>query len=173
MIIATYTRLVILRIIPSSLSVLNYSVKSYNKSTTSIESTNQLIKTLNNRSDYERAFHLFDNLVKQNNINIISLLTILDTCIRSGQIERGRQIELLINQSLKWKDHIRLQTSLMNMYMKCQMIDQGIKYSNQLSKTNKFILAERIFERIRQLPDCDVIVYNAMLVSIILSLIFY
>jgi hypothetical protein len=134
MIIATYTRLVILRIIPSSLSVLNYSVKSYNKSTTSIESTNQLIKTLNNRSDYERAFHLFDNLVKQNNINIISLLTILDTCIRSGQIERGRQIELLINQSLKWKDHIRLQTSLMNMYMKCQMIDQGMKYSNKLSK---------------------------------------
>jgi pentatricopeptide repeat protein len=94
-------------------------------SATSPESTNQLIKTLNNRGDYERAFHLFDLLVKQNNVSIISLLTILDTCTRSGQIERAHQIELFINQSKKWKDHIRLQTALINMYMKSQMIDQG------------------------------------------------
>lgn len=104
----------------NSSSILRYSTKS-----NSPEATNQLIKTLNNRGDYERAFQLFDTLIKQNNVSIKSLLTILDTCSRSGQIERGRQIELLINQSIKWKNHIRLQTSLINMYMKCQMIEQG------------------------------------------------
>ncbi len=114
-------RSVILRIFFSnSLSRFNYSIK-----TTSPEPTNQLIKTLNNRGDYQRAFQLFDTLVKQNNVSIISLLTILDTCTRSSQIERARQIEIFINQSIKWKDHIRLQTSLINMYMKFQMIDQG------------------------------------------------
>ncbi|CAF4273324.1 unnamed protein product, partial [Adineta steineri] len=128
MIIHRSTRPVILRIFSNSLFALNYSIKTNNQSKlpwTSTESTNQLLKTLNNRGDYERAFRLFDNLIKQNNINIKALLTIIDTCIRSNQIERGRQIELLVNQSTKWKNHIRLQTSLINMYMKYQMIDQG------------------------------------------------
>ncbi|CAF1354871.1 unnamed protein product [Adineta steineri] len=150
MIIYRSTRPVILRIFSNSLFALNYSIKTNNQSKlpwTSIESTNQLLKTLNNRGDYERAFRLFDNLIKQNNINIKTLLTIIDTCIRSNKIERGRQIELLINQSTKWKNHIRLQTSLINMYMKYQMIDQ----------------AEKIFENIHQLPECDIIVYNTML----------
>jgi len=164
------SRSVILRTFSNSLSLLNYSIKmKSSSSSTSPESTNQLIKTLNNCGDYERAFQLFDILIKQNNVSIISLLTILDTCTRSGQIERARQIEIFINQSNKWKDHIRLQTSLINMYMKCQMIDQGKKYENKFFfENNGFILAERIFQRICQLPQCDIIVYNAMLVSIIL-----
>jgi pentatricopeptide repeat protein len=118
----------ILRIFFNSSSTLKYSIKSNNyfrSPSVSLESTNQLIKSLNHRGDYERAFQLFDTLIKQNNVSIISLLTIVDTCARSGQIERGRQIELFINQSIQWKNHLRLQTSLINMYMKCQMIDQG------------------------------------------------
>ncbi|CAF5124003.1 unnamed protein product, partial [Rotaria sp. Silwood1] len=87
-------------------------------------SNSQLIKLFNNRGEYERAFQLFDILIKQNNVTTISLLTIIDTCTRSNHIERGRQIETFINQSSKWKDDIRLQTSLIKMYMKCQMIDQ-------------------------------------------------
>ncbi len=94
-------------------------------SSTSSESTNQLIKTLNSRGNYDHAFQLFDRLIKQNNVTIKSLLTILDTCTRSGQIERGGQIEKFINQSNKWKNDLRLQTSLINMYMKCQMVEQG------------------------------------------------
>lgn len=117
-----FIRPIIFRIISNSLSRLK-------SSSTSPESTNQLIKTLTNQGNYNRAFHLFDILVKQNNISIISLLTIINTCIQSGQIERARQIELFINQSNKWKDNLRLQTSLIKMYMKYQMIDQGIKYN--------------------------------------------
>ncbi|CAF1167506.1 unnamed protein product [Rotaria sordida] len=150
MIISANNRPIIQRLIALSSSILNYSTKRNNNfklpSYTS-ESTSQLIKIFNNRGEYERAFQLFDMLIKQNNVSIISLLTILDTCIRSNHIERGRQIETFINQSIKWKDDIRLQTSLIKMYMKYQMIDQ----------------AEQIFERIRQLSECDVIVYNAML----------
>ncbi|CAF4249093.1 unnamed protein product [Rotaria socialis] len=129
------------------------------------ESTNQLIKLFNNRGDYERAFNVFDNLVKQNNITIISLLNILNTCARSSNIERGRQIESLINQSIKWKNHLRLHTSLIKMYMKFQMIDEGNIPKLMVSKNKhiEFILAERIFERIRQSSECDVIVYNTML----------
>ena len=125
------TRRLILRSFFNTSSVFHYSTKTNNRSnlpSTSPEATNQLIKTLNNRGDYERAFQLFDRLVEQNNTTIISLLTIINTCTRSGQIERGRQVEILINQSIKWKDHIRLQTSLINMYMKCQMVDQGKKH---------------------------------------------
>ncbi|UJR07832.1 hypothetical protein I4U23_012115 [Adineta vaga] len=110
-------------------------------------SSNELLKTLNSRDDHECAFRFFDNLVKQNKVTVKSLLIILDTCTRSGQIERARQIEKFIDQSHSWKNHLRLQTSLINMYMKFQMIDQ----------------AERIFERIRHLPECDIIVYNSML----------
>jgi pentatricopeptide repeat protein len=108
-----------LRIISNTFSIKTKS--SFN----SPESTNQLIKTLNNHGKYDRAFQLFDMLIKQNNVTIKSLLTILDTCTRSGQIERARQIEIFINQSNKWKGNLRLQTSLINMYMKCQMIEQG------------------------------------------------
>ncbi len=54
------------------------------------------MKTLNSRGDYERAFQLFDVFIKQNNVSIISLLTILDTCTRSGQIERASKIEIFI-----------------------------------------------------------------------------
>jgi pentatricopeptide repeat protein len=124
MIISPYIRPIIFRTLSKLLSQINYSIKT-KSSSTSPESTNQLIKTLNNRGDYERAFELFDTLVKQNNVSIISLLNIIDTCTRSGQIERAHQIEIFINQSNKWKDHLRLQTSLIHMYMKCQMIEQG------------------------------------------------
>lgn len=99
---------------------------------TSPESTNQLIKTLTYRGNYDRAFQLFDQLIKQNNITIISLLTILETCTRSGQIERAKQIEKFINQSKQWKDNIRLQTSLIKMHMKNQKIDQGNSHTNDL-----------------------------------------
>ncbi|CAF1285678.1 unnamed protein product [Rotaria sp. Silwood1] len=150
MIISANNRPIIQRLITLSSSILNYSTKTTNKfklpSYTS-ESNSQLIKLFNNRGEYERAFQLFDILIKQNNVTTISLLTIIDTCTRSNHIERGRQIETFINQSSKWKDDIRLQTSLIKMYMKCQMIDQ----------------AERIFQKISQLPECDVVVYNAML----------
>jgi pentatricopeptide repeat protein len=125
MIIAVCTRSIILRVFSSSSTIVNYSIKTNKNKSTSPEPTNQLIKTLTHRGDYERAFQLFDTLVKQNNLSIISLLTILDTCTRSGYLEYGHQIERLINQSIQWKDHIRLQTSLINMYMTCQKIDQG------------------------------------------------
>lgn len=97
-------------------------------STTTPKVTSQLLKTLNNRGDYQRAFQLFDLLIKQNNVTIISLLNIIDTCTRSGQIEYIHRIEKFINQSNQWKYHIPLQTSLINMYMKCQMIEQGKAY---------------------------------------------
>ncbi len=117
-------RTIILRMIFNSLSI------QMKLSSNSADSTNQLIKTLNNHEKYDRAFQLFDMLVKQNNVTMKSLLTILDTCTRSGQIERAYQIERFINQSNKWKDNLRLQTSLIHMYMKCQMIDQGKQYKN-------------------------------------------
>lgn len=107
--------MIIRRLIPR---VISHSFFRFN-------STNQLLKSLNNRGDYEGAFQLFDRLIKQNNVSIISLVNILDTCTRSGQIERARQIEIFINESNQWKYHIPLQTSLINMYMKCQMIEQG------------------------------------------------
>ncbi|CAF4147351.1 unnamed protein product [Rotaria sordida] len=139
MIISANNRLIIQRLIALSSSILNYSTKRNNNfklpSYTS-ESTSQLIKIFNNRGEYERAFQLFDMLIKQNNVSIISLLTILDTCIRSNHIERGRQIETFINQSIKWKDDIRLQTSLIKMYMKYQMIDQD-KISKLIIRTKK------------------------------------
>ena len=83
------------------------------------------IKALNDYGQYDRAFHLFDQQVKQEKINIISLLNIVDTCTRSENLQRAHQIEQLINQSRQWKDNIRLQTSLINMYMKCHKIDRG------------------------------------------------
>lgn len=91
----------------------------------STDATNQLLKTFNQREEYERAFRVFDRLVKQNQVSAVALLTIIDTCTRSRQIERGRHIEQFINQSAQWRKHLRLQTSLINMYMKFHMIEQG------------------------------------------------
>ena len=125
MIVSVYTHSIIRRCLLISSSVLNYSIKTSKLPSYPSGSIHQLIKMFNHRGDYEHAFQLFDMLIKQDKVKIISLLTILDTCTRSNQIERGRQIETFINQSNKWKNDIRLQTSLINMYMKCQMIDQG------------------------------------------------
>ena len=108
------------------------SRRDFSQQRNSPESTNQLIKTLTKHGNYDRAFQLFDQLVQQNDVSIISLLTIVDTCTRSGQIERTNQIERFIHQSQKWKDNIRLQTSLINMHMKCQRIDQG-KFFNRMN----------------------------------------
>lgn len=83
------------------------------------------IKTLNDYGHYDRAFAHFDRLVEERNVNIISLLNILETCTKSSNIDRARQIERLINQSNQFKDNIRLQTSLINFYMRTQNIDQG------------------------------------------------
>ena len=107
--------------------VLAYSTKAVRPSNVpSPESTSELIRILNQRGDYTRAFQIFDNLVKQRKtITIVSLLALVETCSKAKQFERGRQIETLIDQSSEWKNHLRLQTSLINMYMKCQQIDQG------------------------------------------------
>lgn len=119
-----FVRLASSRVTFSFFSQRNFTHRIQSPST-SPESTNQLIKTLTHRGNYDRAFQLFDQLIKQNHITIISLLTILETCTRSGQIERANQIEKFINQSKQWKDNIRLQTSLIKMHMKNQRIDQG------------------------------------------------
>lgn len=125
-------RLVVPRIISTFFSQQNTS--------TSPESTNQLIKTLTKHGNYDRAFQLFDRLVEQNNVSIISLLNILETCTRSSQIERTNEIEQFINQSQQWKNNIRLQTSLINMHMKCQRIDQGFSFKKMKSNEMKRIL---------------------------------
>ena len=91
----------------------------------SSEPTNQFIKTLNNQARYEHAFRVFNRLIQENKVNIKSLLNIIDTCARSKQINRAQQIEIYINQSKTWHNHIRLQTSLIHMYMKLKLIDQG------------------------------------------------
>ncbi|CAF1222280.1 unnamed protein product, partial [Adineta ricciae] len=132
--------------------ISKYSTKAINPSKRqypSKDSSNEVLRRLNYLDNYERAFQFFDNLVKQNRVTVASLLTILETCTRSGQIQRGRQVEQMVNQSSQWKYHVRVQTALINMFMKFHMIDQ----------------AEQIFERIRQLPSCDTIVYNSMLVG--------
>ncbi|CAF0935738.1 unnamed protein product [Adineta ricciae] len=132
--------------------ISKYSTKTINPSKRqypSKDSSNEVLRRLNYLDNYERAFQFFDNLVKQNQVTVASLLTILDTCTRSGQIQRGRQIEQMVNQSSQWKYHVRVQTAFINMFMKFHMIDQ----------------AEKIFERIQQLPSCDAIVYNSMLVG--------
>ena len=89
------------------------------------KNVNLSIKTLNDSGHYDRAFEQFDRLVEESNVNIISLLNILETCTKSSNIDRARQIERLINQSKPFKDNIRLQTSLINFYMKTQKIEQG------------------------------------------------
>jgi hypothetical protein len=115
--------------------VLAYSTKAARPSNSpSSESTSELIRILNHRGDYTRAFQIFDNLVQQKkNITIVSLLALVETCSKANQFERGRQIETLIDQSIEWKNHLRLQTSLINMYMKCQQIDQGKLRTRQAS----------------------------------------
>ena len=150
--------------------VVAYSTKAVRPSNSfSPDSASELIRILNHRGDYTRAFQIFDNLVKQRKkISTVSLLALIETCSKANQIERGRQIETLIDQSIEWKNHLRLQTSLINMYMKCQQIDQGKPRTKQSSSTD-FRVAERIFERIRHLPECDVVVYNAMLVWLLSS----
>jgi hypothetical protein len=129
--------------------------------------TYQQIKTLNKCGDYQRAFHIFDVLMKRNQLNVITLLTIIETCARSTNVQRGEQIERLINQSTAWKDDRRLQTSLINMFMSCQKIDPG-RRSIDVDGRHVFMfrLAERIFERIRHSTGCDTVVYNAMLVRL-------
>ena len=119
---AVTTRHRLFSLLGKTLSIVRCSKSS---STRPTDSNHQLIKTFTHRGDYGKAFHLFDQLVKQNRISVVSLLTIVETCARATDLERGRQIERLINQSVEWKDNIRLQTSLINMYMKCQKIDQG------------------------------------------------
>lgn len=135
-------------------------------SQTAKKARNFSIKTLNDYGQYGRAFEQFNLLVKEKNVNVISLLNILETCTKSLNIDRARQIERLINQSKQFKDNIRLQTSLINFYMKSQQIDQGqIEKSKVFQREkNVFLLAERIFNRIRHFSQCDVIVYNAMIV---------
>lgn len=113
------------RLFPLLYKTLSIVRCSKSSSPRPVDSNHQLIKTFTHRGDYDKAFHLFDQLVKQKRVSVVSLLTILETCARATELERGRQIERLINQSIEWKDNIRLQTSLINMYMKCQKIDQG------------------------------------------------
>ena len=116
------TRSRLLPVLCHPFSILRCSKSS---STRSSDSNSQLIKSLTLRGDYAKAFHLFDHLLRQKKVTVVSLLTILETCTRAEHLERGRQMERLINQSIEWKENIRLQTSLINMFMKCRQIDQG------------------------------------------------
>lgn len=116
------------RIVSISSNLLYCSIKRTNKTKSSSypsESTDQLIKRFNNQGDYERAFQLFDILVKQNNFSVKSLLNIINICAKSNNITRGPQIEKLVNECITWKDDMRVQTSFIKMYMKFQMIDEG------------------------------------------------
>ncbi|CAF1091470.1 unnamed protein product [Adineta ricciae] len=99
--------------------ISKYSTKTINPSKRqypSKDSSNEVLRRLNYLDNYERAFQFFDNLVKQNQVTVASLLTILDTCTRSGQIQRGRQIEQMVNQSSQWKYHRRKFSNASNNY---------------------------------------------------------
>ena len=103
-------------------------VSTYMNSKSIKTRTSPIYSTLKNaltRADYETVWKIFDRLMKTNDWNTPSLLAILDACTKTKDFQRVATIKNYIDQKIEWKNEIRLQTSLINFYMKCQKVNEG------------------------------------------------